>query len=92
MALNYCLNDIYYSDKALFKEIVSRIPKGVKLNYNESRKFWRLYKNPLEPYFKNFYDAFLKSNNQHYGIKSYSKMVRLLIAYEERDEVESEKL
>ena len=82
MALNYCLNDIYYSDKDLYNEIVSRIPKGVKLNYNESRKFWHNYKNPFEPYFKKFYDIFLKTNNQHYGIKSYSKMVNLLIAYD----------
>jgi hypothetical protein len=89
MALNYCLNDIYHLDKNLYKEIVSRIPKGVKLNYNESRKFWHLYKNPFEPYIKKFYDAFLKTNNQRYGIKSYSKMVRLLIAYEEKEEVES---
>jgi len=86
MALNYCLNDIYFSDKELYQEIVNRIPKGVKKNYNESRKFWRLYKNPLEPYFKKFYDLFLKSNNQHHGIKSYSKMVSLLIAYDQKQE------
>ena len=85
MALNYCLQDIYYSDKDLYREIVQRIPKGVKLNYKESKKFWHLYKNPFEPYFKKFYDLFLKSNNQQYGIKSYNKMVRLLIAYDKAE-------
>ncbi|HFS66898.1 MAG TPA: DUF3810 domain-containing protein [Flavobacteriia bacterium] len=85
MALNYCLNAIYYSDKEIYKEMVNRIPKGVQLNYQENRKFWHLYKNPLEPYFKNFYDLFLKSNNQHFGIKSYSKIVRLLIAYDKKE-------
>lgn len=85
MALNYCLNAIYVSDKEIYKEIVERIPKGVKLNYRESRKFWRTYKNPVEQYFKKFYDAFLKSNNQKDGIKSYSKMVTLLIAYDKKE-------
>ncbi len=82
MALNYCLNDIYKQDKNVYKEIVSRIPKGVRLNYQESRKFWHSYKNPFEPVFKKFYDLFLKTNNQHHGIKSYSKMVALLVAYD----------
>jgi hypothetical protein len=85
MALNYCLNDIYRSDKELYKEIVGRIPKGVKLNYDESRKFWKRYKNPAEPYFKKVYDVFLKSNNQQHGIKSYGKMVSLLIAYDKKN-------
>ncbi len=87
MALNYCLNAIYVSDKEIYKEIVGRIPKGVRLNYRESRRFWRYYKNPVEPYFKKFYDAFLKSNNQRHGIKSYSKMVSLLIAYDKKKEL-----
>ena len=84
MALNYCLNAIYRSDKTVYKEISGRIPKGVKLNYQESRKFWRSYKNPAEPYFKKFYDVFLKTNNQRHGIKSYGKMVNLLIAYDKK--------
>ncbi len=82
MALRYCLSEIYRSDKELYKEFVSRIPKGVKLNLQQSRDFWNSYDNPFEPLFKTFYDLFLKSNSQKQGIKSYGKMVGLLLAYE----------
>lgn len=87
MALRYCLNEIYRSDKDLYKEFVSRLPIGVEKNWNESRDFWNKYDNPFEPLFKKFYDLFLKSNHQKSGIKSYGKMVGLLMAYELKNEL-----
>ncbi|MCF6350584.1 MAG: DUF3810 domain-containing protein [Flavobacteriaceae bacterium] len=81
-ALQYCLNEIYRSDGDLYKEFVSRLPIGVKKNLEQNRKFWNKYENPFEPLFKVFYDLFLKSNHQKSGIRSYGKMVGLLMAYE----------
>ncbi len=82
IALRYCLSEIYQSDKELYKEFISRVPKGVKINLQQSRDFWNSYENPFEPLFKAFYDLFLKSNSQKQGIKSYGKMVGLLMAYD----------
>lgn len=82
MALRYCLSEIYFGDKDLFDEIMLRLPIGVKKNIMEGREFWEKFENPLEPFFKRFYDLFLKSNNQKKGIKSYGYMVNLLLAYE----------
>ena len=39
------------------------------------------YKNPFEPYFKDFYGMFLKANNQKQGIRSYNMVVNLLVNY-----------
>lgn len=82
MALRYCLSEIRIGDKDLFDEMMLRIPIGVKKNIIENQEFWGDYENPLEPFFKKFYDLFLKSNNQKKGIKSYGYMVNLLLAYE----------
>ena len=39
----------------------------------------------IEPYFKKGYNSYLKANNQTKGIKSYSYVVDLLIAYYKQD-------
>lgn len=82
MALRYSLNEIYKSDSALYKEITGRLPTGVKKNITESRNHWKKYENPFEPIFHFIYDTFLKANHQKNGIRSYGKMVGLLMAYE----------
>ncbi len=85
MAFRYCLSELYVSEKAVYFEIYGRIPKGILKNFKESQKFWKSYKNPLEPIFKKMYDLFLKSNNQHHGINSYSKMVGLIMAFDKNE-------
>jgi len=83
-ALNYALFDIYRSDNGLYQKYILEIPLGVKKNMNESKEFWKKYKNPVEPLFKYFYDNYLKYNQQEDGLKSYNKMVDLLIAYDNK--------
>jgi hypothetical protein len=79
-ALRYCLGEIYQSDKELYKEFYTRLPIGVQKNVLENSDFWKKHNNPLEPVFKKVFDLFLKSNNQKSGIRSYNKMVGLLMA------------
>jgi hypothetical protein len=82
MALRYSLSEIYRNDPTLYKEIAGRLPIGIKKNIKASRLQWKKYKNPLDPLFRSIYDTFLKANHQKSGIKSYGKMVSLLMAYE----------
>ena len=84
MALQYALGNIYRNDKELYKEIKGRLPIGVKKNIIENYKRWGKYKNPIEPYFKEFYGLYLKANHQKHGIKSYGRMLGLLMAYENK--------
>ncbi len=83
-ALRYALGEIYRSDKNLHKEFFSRLPIGVKKNINDDRKLWKKYNNPLKPYFHKFYSLYLKANHQKDGMKSYGKMIGLLMAYENK--------
>ena len=79
--LRFCLNEIYRRDECLFEDLVADINPGILKNFEEARKFWEAHENPLEPYFKLFYDSFLKANNQNKGMESYSYVVALLVNY-----------
>lgn len=80
-ALGYCLNDIHRGDPEIFNELMQSLNPGVKANFQEMNSFWISFENPLEPIFKSSFNTFLKANNQTDGIKSYNKVVSLLIAY-----------
>ncbi len=79
--LKYCLSEIYNKDEKEYDRINAKVNSGIIKNYIESNKFWEEYNNPLEPIFKNSFNAFLKANNQEEGIKTYSYVVTLLVNY-----------
>jgi len=81
-ALRHCLRNIERINPDITEKYVSKINYGIRLNFEETTKFWELYQNPLEVFFKTFYDNFLKVNAQEEGIESYSKFLGLLISYE----------
>lgn len=80
-ALSYCLAELRNQDEARFQELYNKVHRGVQKDYEELKQFWVSYENPLEPFFKTFYNSFLKANNQSEGIKSYNLVVALLVAY-----------
>ena len=81
MAYNYCISQIYKRDKKIALEIRKTVNKGIYKDYKNSYLHWKKFDNPIEPYFKKGYNSYLKANNQTKGIKSYSYVVDLLIAY-----------
>lgn len=80
-ALRYCLNEIFYTNPAQFEVLKATLNKGILKDLQQQQDFWESYQNWSEKYFEIFYDNFLKANNQEEGIKSYSKMVVLLVNY-----------
>lgn len=84
MALEYALGNIYRKDKDLFNEIRNRLPIGVKKNLKERFSRHEKYKNPLMHYFHEMYSTYLKANKQKDGMKSYSNMIGLVMAYEDK--------
>jgi hypothetical protein len=81
MALRYCLFEIRRHNPEDFKNLKGAINVGILKDMQRSQEFWRSYQNWSEKYFKIFYDSYLKANKQKEGIKSYNKMVALIINY-----------
>ncbi len=80
-ALRYCLNELYYRDKAQFEALYKQINPGVIKHFKIQSQFWASYENPFEPLFKFTYSNYLKANNQKKGIKSYNEVVALIVNY-----------
>jgi hypothetical protein len=80
-ALRYCVNELARRDMEKYEEIIETVHYGILESYREVREFWQSYDGPLEFISKNFFDRFLKANNQELGIQSYSYMVALLVNY-----------
>lgn len=83
-ALSHCLSAVRRNDEAKFDELFGRINAGVLANYQELSDFHAKYVNPFEPVFKSMFNTFLKANQQKDGIKSYSKIVELMVGYHEK--------
>jgi len=83
-ALSYCLNAVHAIDEVASKELYSQINDGVKKNYQELQDFNDAYENPFGPIFKSIFSTFLKANNQADGVKSYSRVVNLLVGYHKK--------
>lgn len=88
-ALGYCLQELNRLEPKQAQLLAAKIHPGIKQNYQETNDFWSSYKNPLEPYFKKTFNTFLKANNQKEGIKSYRKIVGLLIAHHKKQPIDS---
>ena len=79
LAVQHLLYTIAQNDKDLYKEYYQKLHVGIQKNIQQNRDFWDSYQNPFEPYFKKFYDLFLKANSQEEGIQSYNAMVGYLV-------------
>lgn len=84
MAYRYCMREIRKRDKELYDSLKTKTNKGILKELTDNYYFWKKYDNPIEPYLKKGYNSYLKANNQSKGIKSYSYVVDLLIAYFEQ--------
>ncbi|MFO7673251.1 MAG: DUF3810 domain-containing protein [Lutibacter sp.] len=81
MAVRFCLYEIFQKDPEKFELLKLELNKGILKDIRQSEAFWESYQNWSEQYFKSFYDTFLKANKQKDGMKSYNKVVVLLINY-----------
>lgn len=87
LALRNCLSDVYQKNPEEYKKQIQNLNRGIIKDIKDIQAFWRQYNNSSEKYFKIFYDQFLKMNKQKNGIKSYSKMVKLLVNYHKKNQL-----
>lgn len=80
-ALGYCLASIGRYKPELSKALIRKLNPGVRRNYAEMNTFWEQFENPMEPVFKAIFNTYLEANRQKDGIKSYGRVVALIVAY-----------
>lgn len=81
LALTHSVNALYKEDKEMYEELKSNFSEGLQRDLNHINSFWEKYEGPIERASTDLNNAYLKANNQKDGIKSYGRMLDLLIAY-----------
>ncbi|MGF7056630.1 hypothetical protein HNR33_000294 [Brassicibacter mesophilus] len=84
LALIHSSNALYRNDKERYKKIKKLYSEEVIKDLAEINEFWKQYQGPIEKASTKINNAYLKANNQKDGVKSYGRMVDLLIAEHKR--------
>lgn len=81
IALTYCLNAIYSTgDKILYASLYDKLGAQVKGELTNANGYWNDYEGFISELSEKANDAYLKVNDQSDGVKSYGRVVDLLLA------------
>ncbi|MFA5523033.1 MAG: DUF3810 domain-containing protein [Tissierellales bacterium] len=80
LALTHSMNSLYANDREQYVQLSRKYSNEVKNDFIEISRHWAKYEGSLEKASNKINNAYLKSNNQKDGVRSYGRMVDLLIA------------
>ena len=80
LALIYSMNALASSNRDVFYELVELYSNAVSRDLVANNEFWRQYEGKVAEVAEEVNNAYLVSNNQDDGVKSYGRMVDLLLA------------
>ena len=81
MAMVYAANALYHTDQNKYTDFTRYISDSVIRDINAQSAYWEKFKTPVAETAANINDAYLKSNSQSDGIRSYGNMVDMTVAY-----------
>lgn len=87
LALTYSLNRLRGDDTELYYDIYDKISEDVKTDLRYSNSYWSAHEGIVEEISDKVNDVYLKVNNQDDGVKSYGRMVDLLLAEHRKNSV-----
>ena len=76
-----CMNLLYRNDQESWKNIRLQLNEKVEADLTANSLFWDQYEGKIAEYAEKVNDTYLKANGQADGIKSYSRMADLIVAY-----------
>ena len=77
----YATNELYETDYDTFEEVYSRLSDNVKADLSANSSFWNRYDSKVAEVSGQINDHYLKANGQSDGVKSYDRMVDLMITW-----------
>lgn len=81
LALTYSMNALYKEDKDEYARLMDTYSEDVKNDVIYASDYWKKFDTRIAKISNNINDVYLKANNQTDGVKSYGRMVDLLLAY-----------
>ncbi|HET9826740.1 MAG TPA: DUF3810 domain-containing protein, partial [Chitinophagaceae bacterium] len=81
---NYTIGSLFRNDSVRAKQYLKALHPQVKRDYDERKRFFKKYRNPIEPVITWIYGKYLQANNQPAGKRTYSEVIAFLIAYQRK--------
>ncbi len=81
LALIYGMNALAGVDREAYLELKERYGPGVRADLAANQAFWARYEGPVEEAQDRLNDRYLRMNGQADGVRSYGRMVDLLLAF-----------
>ena len=89
LAFIHANNALFSIDRDLGSETYAMLSEGVKRDLAANSRYWKQFEGPVAEASEAVNDTYLKANRQEDGVKSYGRMVDLLLAdYRFRKEME----
>ena len=81
-AIVYVLNALNRAvDRDTYSDLLAILPMQIRRDLQANREFWRQFEGPVADAANRANDAYLRANRQDDGVRSYGRMVDLLLAY-----------
>jgi len=79
LALVNAMNQLYSADSDLYYDLRKTYVDGINRDLDDNSAYWRQFDSPVSDTAQEVNNSFLKANMQQDGVKSYGRMVDLLI-------------
>jgi hypothetical protein len=80
LALVNTMNALYRADLNAYKEVRAQYSDGLNRDLKNWSEYWQRFAGPVEKASERVNDAYLKANRQEDGVRSYGRMIDLLLA------------
>jgi hypothetical protein len=81
-ALSYASSELYKYDSDLYYEVAENYNEAMLADLRDEYYYWKQFEDTvISTISTNMNDSYLKANNQSDGVKSYGRMVDLLLAH-----------
>lgn len=81
LALSYASGQLYKYDSELYYKVIDNYDEGMLADLRDEYYYWKQFEDTvISTISNNMNDSYLKANNQSDGVKSYGRMVDLLLA------------
>ena len=87
---NRCLNALYSADREQHAKLLAVLDDAVRRDLNAAREYWRQFEGPVRTASTTVNNAYLQANLQEDGVRSYGRMVDLVLAWYSKMESEDQ--
>ena len=77
----YCMNALYRADPEAWQETRSLLDKKAEADVWANSQFWNSYEGVISETADRINDTYMRANGQADGVRSYDRMVDLIVAY-----------